>query len=96
MNPFISVIIPVYNGEKFLPGCLDALVSTSYRDYELIVVDDCSTDRSVEISREKGAQRLKDVAPVRARRRAQSWCSARAWRSAFLCRCGCRCKARHA
>ena len=58
-RPFISVIIPVYNGEKFLPGCLEALVSGSYRDYELIVVDDCSTDRSVEISREKGAQVLK-------------------------------------
>ena len=58
-RPFISVIIPVYNGEKFLPGCLDALVSGSYRDYELIVVDDCSTDRSVEISREKGARVLK-------------------------------------
>lgn len=58
-QPFISVIIPVHNGERFLPGCLDALVSGSYRDFELIVVDDCSTDRSVEISREKGARVLK-------------------------------------
>jgi len=57
-QPFISVIIPVYNGEKFLPSCLQALVSGSYRDYELIVVDDCSTDRSVEISREKSAHVL--------------------------------------
>ena len=58
-EPLISVIIPVYNGEKFLPGCLDALAATSYRQYELIVVDDCSTDRSVEISRQKGALVLK-------------------------------------
>lgn len=58
-QPFISIIIPVYNGEKFLPVCLAALVSGSYPDYELIVVDDCSTDRSVEISREKGATVLK-------------------------------------
>ena len=58
-KPLISVIIPVYNGEKFLPGCLDALASTSYRQYELIVVDDCSTDRSAEISRQKGALVLK-------------------------------------
>lgn len=56
---FISVIIPVYNGEKFLPGCLDALKSTTYQHYELIVVDDCSTDRSVEISRAHGARVLK-------------------------------------
>jgi glycosyltransferase involved in cell wall biosynthesis len=58
-QPLISVIIPVYNGEKFLPGCLDALQSGSYQNYELIVVDDCSTDRSPEISREKGALVLK-------------------------------------
>lgn len=54
-QPLISVIIPVYNGEKFLPGCLDALASASYRKYELIVVDDCSTDESARIGREKGA-----------------------------------------
>lgn len=54
-QPLISVIIPVYNGEKFLPGCLDALISRSYRKYELIVVDDCSTDDSARISRDKGA-----------------------------------------
>ncbi len=58
-QPFISIIIPVYNGEKFLPGCLDALKSTSYPQYELIVVDDCSTDRSVEISCDKGARVLR-------------------------------------
>ena len=58
-KPLISVIIPVYNGEKFLPGCLDALVSPSYRKYELIVVDDCSTDASAKICREKGAVVLK-------------------------------------
>jgi glycosyltransferase involved in cell wall biosynthesis len=54
-QPFISVIIPVYNGEKFLPGCLDALTSSPYDAYELIVVDDCSTDRGPRISRERGA-----------------------------------------
>lgn len=58
-QPFISVIIPVYNGEKFLAGCLDALKSTSYQQYEVIVVDDCSTDRSDEISRQRGARVLK-------------------------------------
>jgi glycosyltransferase involved in cell wall biosynthesis len=58
-QPFISVIIPVFNGERFLSGCLDALKATAYQHYELIVVDDCSTDGSVEISREKGARVLK-------------------------------------
>lgn len=58
-KPLISVIIPVYNGEKFLPGCLDAVASSTYRKYELIVVDDCSTDDSARISRKRGALVLK-------------------------------------
>ncbi len=55
-QPFISVIVPVFNGEKFLPSCLGALASQSYKAYELIVVDDCSTDASAAIGREKGAR----------------------------------------
>lgn len=55
IQPLISIIIPVYNGEKFLPRCLDAVASSSYKKYELIVVDDCSTDDSARISRERGA-----------------------------------------
>ncbi len=56
---FISVIVPVYNGEKFLPSCLGALVAQTYSAYELIVVDDCSTDDSPNISRELGARVLR-------------------------------------
>lgn len=52
---FISVIVPVYNGENFLHRCLDALTSSSYSFYEIIVVDDGSTDGSAELSRRKGA-----------------------------------------
>ena len=58
-QPFISVIIPVYNGERFLPGCLDALGSSPYDAYEVIVVDDCSTDQGPSISRERGARVLR-------------------------------------
>lgn len=56
--PFISVIIPVYNGSKFLPRCLDAVLASSYRSYEVIVVDDCSTDDSARIAVGKGARVL--------------------------------------
>jgi glycosyltransferase involved in cell wall biosynthesis len=52
----ISVIVPVYNGEKFLAKCLDALRASSYQSFELIVVDDGSTDTSAEIATEKGAR----------------------------------------
>lgn len=53
---FISVIIPVYNGSKFLPRCLDGLFASDYPKYEVIVVDDGSTDDSAEIGRNKGAK----------------------------------------
>ncbi len=47
--------MPVYNGARFLPRSLKALAESSYPVFELIVVDDCSTDNSVEIARKKGA-----------------------------------------
>lgn len=45
----ISVIIPMYNAEKFIGACLDSLIAQTFQDFEVIVVDDCSTDKSVEI-----------------------------------------------
>jgi len=54
-EPSVSVIIPVYNASKELELCLDALSSSSFRAYEVIVVDDASTDDSAEIGRRKGA-----------------------------------------
>ena len=47
--PAISVIIPMYNVEKFIANCLDSLLAQTFRDFEVIVVDDCSTDNSVAI-----------------------------------------------
>jgi glycosyltransferase involved in cell wall biosynthesis len=54
-HPKFSVIVPVFNGGKFLPACLEAIKASSYQSYELIVVDDGSTDKSVELAREHGA-----------------------------------------
>jgi glycosyltransferase involved in cell wall biosynthesis len=51
----ISIIVPVYNGHEVLPRCLEALRGSTYRSYELIVVDDNSTDDSAEIARKMGA-----------------------------------------
>lgn len=47
--PMISVIIPVYNVEQYLPQCLDSVLGNSYRELEVICVDDGSTDGSGEI-----------------------------------------------
>lgn len=51
----ISVIVPVYNGAKFLPSCLDAIFATDDVTFEVIVIDDGSTDESARISRDRGA-----------------------------------------
>lgn len=54
-QPSVSVIVPVYNGSKFLNQCLDALFASEYGAFEVTVVDDGSTDNSAVISRQKGA-----------------------------------------
>ena len=42
----VSVIVPVYNAEKYLPACLDSLLAQSLTDFELLLVDDGSRDAS--------------------------------------------------
>lgn len=53
MNPsLVSVIIPVYNGEKHLRQSVDSVLSQSYEKIEVIIVDDCSTDNTRCVIRE--------------------------------------------
>ena len=56
MNPRISVIIPVYNVELYLRQCLDSVVNQTYRNLEIIVIDDGSPDRCGEICDEYAAR----------------------------------------
>lgn len=51
-EPKLSIIIPVYNTEKYLQRCFDSVISQSYKDFEVIVVDDGSTDHSSQIIEE--------------------------------------------
>jgi hypothetical protein len=55
-RPRLTVIVPVHNGRLQLPRCLDALRSSAFTDFEVIVVDDCSTDNTREIAERSGAR----------------------------------------
>ena len=45
-KPFFSVLVPVYNQEKYLPECIESVLNQTFKDFELILVDDGSTDSS--------------------------------------------------
>lgn len=49
VNPLISVIVPVYNVEKYLERCLESIVKQNYNNYEVIIINDGSTDNSQNI-----------------------------------------------
>ena len=48
-KPLVSVIIPVYNVEKYIRECLDSIVNQTYKNLQIILVDDGSSDNSGKI-----------------------------------------------
>jgi glycosyltransferase involved in cell wall biosynthesis len=52
MSTKISVLVPVYNAENVLKNCVDSILSQSYKDFELILLDDGSTDNSLNLCKE--------------------------------------------
>lgn len=56
MKPKISIIIPVYNAEKYLRECLDSILNQSFQDFEILLINDGSTDGSPAICDEYAAK----------------------------------------
>lgn len=56
--PKVSVIIPVYNAEPYIGEAIDSILGQTYADFELIIVNDCSTDRTADIIRSYQDQRI--------------------------------------
>lgn len=49
INNLVSIIIPIYNGEKYIKRCLDSVARQTFKDYQIIIINDGSTDNSLEL-----------------------------------------------
>ena len=56
MGALISIVLPIYNGEKYMRQSIDSVIAQTYQNWELLIVDDGSTDNTAVIAREYEAQ----------------------------------------
>src|SRR4051812_18109642 len=54
-RPVVSVVTPVFNGERYLVECIDSVLAQTFREWEYVIVDNCSSDRTLEIARRYAA-----------------------------------------
>lgn len=59
LNDIVSIIIPIYNSEKNIKKCLESIINQTYTNLEIILIDDGSTDNSIEICQEYKDDRIK-------------------------------------
>ena len=54
--PVVSVLMPVYNADRFLQEAIQSVIDQTFCDWELLIVDDCSTDQSFSIAQQFAKQ----------------------------------------
>jgi glycosyltransferase involved in cell wall biosynthesis len=55
-EPLVTVVTPVYNGGDFLAECIESVLKQTYQNYEYIIVNNCSTDRTLEVAQQYAKQ----------------------------------------
>ena len=61
MAPKISVIVPMYNAERYVGLAIESILAQEFRDFELILIDDCSTDRTLEVAKSINDPRIRII-----------------------------------
>ena len=70
-QPLVSIIVPIYNTEKYLPACLDSITTQTHQNLEIILIDDGSTDHSGQIAN-KYAQKDSRIKVIHQKNQGQS------------------------
>ena len=52
MDKLVSIVLPTYNGQKYIKDAIDSVLAQSYQNWELIIVNDCSQDNTLKIINE--------------------------------------------
>lgn len=59
--PLVSIVIPLYNYQKYIKDCIQSIINQDYENYEIIVVDDCSTDKSYKFAKKFECNTIKVI-----------------------------------
>ena len=73
MHPKVSVIMPVYNAEKYVQETIEGILNQAFEDFELLIINDYSTDKTMEIVRNFKDDRIKIIENDKNRGLAYSW-----------------------
>ncbi len=63
--PYFSIIIPLYNKENFIQKALQSILAQTFQDFEIVIIDDCSTDNSVQKAKEIQSDKIRYISHER-------------------------------